>query len=180
MAKRMKKLLLLLLVLPLLAATCQGTETNNPGNSSGGDGENCLVLTSQTSTKKAVGSDATLDDLILQICQHIIECGVMTTVDTCVNGLNGEDGDLMTDELGLTEGTTITQLREYLIDETYQADTSLLTVCKNDVSAVECNDITSDVSADDFSGTQNFIPSSCLVIFQYNANTEGPAAGGCP
>jgi len=182
-AKRLARLCILLLALAHVAATCKGTETGNPQNSGGQSGCPALVSAQSGLLKSATGSDAALDDLILKICQRIIGCGVVTTTDTCFNALNGEDGDLMTDEFGRPAGTTIVQLRSDLISGHVIASSTEEPVCVDDIAAVDCSDVTANVSGGDFSGVENIIPASCVNAF---AGVEGatdqpsPTSGGCP
>lgn len=172
MAKKLVKIFIVLLAIPLIAAACQGTETGNPGNAPG-------VCPTLTAAKSATGSDETLDDLILAICRRLIACGVSTTVDSCVSDLNGEDGDLMTDEFGRPEGTTIAQLRADLIAGAVTASASAADACEADVDAVACESVTAAVSAGDLSGAEDLIPSSCAEVFPSSTDASSPTDGGC-
>ncbi len=172
MAKKLVKIFIVLLALPLIAAACQGTETGNPGNEAG-------VCPTLTAAKSATGSDETLDDLILAICQRLIACGVSTTVDSCVNDLNGEDGDLMTDEFGRPDGTTIVQLRADLIAGAVTASASAADACEADLGVVACEDVSANVSAGNFSGVENLIPPSCAEVFPGSTAASSPTDGGC-
>jgi hypothetical protein len=176
-------LALILFALGQIAATCQGTETGNPGvpsdNPGGGTGgstggENCLVV-----SKRQTGSDIAVDDLISALCSKIILCGVPTTTDTCFNALNGPDGDLMTDELGLAAGEfTIAELRQALIDGTLSADTESVSSCEAAIGSVDCASVEANVSSADFSGAENVIPSACLAVF---ADADAaPSFDDCP
>jgi hypothetical protein len=176
-------LALVLMALAQVAATCQGTETGNPGvpsdNPGGGTGgstggETCLVV-----SKRQTGTDIAVDDLISALCSKIILCGVSTTTDTCFNALNGPDGDLMTDELGLAAGEfTIAELRQALIDGGLSADASAVSSCETSIGSGDCALIQAQVSAGDFSGTENVVPETCLSVF---ADADAaPSFEDCP
>lgn len=179
MIRRFAKLALILFAVVNVAATCQGTETGNPGvpsdnpgggGTTGGTGgeTSCWVV-----SKKQTGSDIFVDDVIAALCNKIVVCGVPTTIDTCFNALNGADGDRMTDELGLAEGAfTIAQLRQALIDGALFADPSTSSACEAAIGSVDCAEVSANVSAGDFSGTEVFIPSTCETVFD-----AGDAAG---
>lgn len=176
MAKRLGRILILLLSLSHLAATCRGTETGNPQNNAGA-GDGCPTL---TAAKTAAGDDGTLDDLILALCRRFVTCAVPITIDVCVNALNGEDGDLMTDELGQAEGTTIDELRENLISGAVISDASIAAACEEDVGTITCSEVTANVSAGDFSGVENLIPASCVDVFPAIPDSVESPSPGCP
>ena len=184
MIGRFARLVLLLFSLAHVAATCQGTETGNPGvpsdNPGGGTGgeTSCLVV----SKKQTAGSDIVVDDLLSALCNKIILCGVATTTDTCFNALNGPDGDRMTDELGLVEETfTIAELRAALIAGELSANTSAVSSCETAIGSVDCAEVGANVSAGDFSGTENFIPDACFAVFaSADAGSDLDPSVECP
>ncbi len=172
MARRFLRLIIVLLALGQMGASCHGTETGNPGNpggTTGGVPTNCpAALTS--------GSDQSVDDLIFKICQRVIGCGVVTTTDTCVNALNGTDGDPMVAKFGFTLGTTIVQLRADLISGTVAANAANEASCENDIAVVTCSDVNPAVTGSDFSKVAAFIPDSCVGVY---ASAEASAANPC-
>lgn len=170
MAKRLIKTFIVLLALPLLAAACQGTETGNPGNAPG-------VCPTGIVTKEATGSDEVLDDLLLAVCQRLVACGIPTTIDSCLNDLNAENGDALTDELGRPVGTTITQLRADLISGAVTASASAATTCETDIGAVACEAVTANVSAGDLSRVEDLIPDSCVSVFPTLNELSSPTDG---
>ncbi|MBI3541107.1 MAG: hypothetical protein HY073_03090 [Deltaproteobacteria bacterium] len=172
------RLILLLLVVSQIAATCQGTETGNPGTTPNKPCSAAVVL-NQTTTQ---GSDQAVDDLLSVICQRVLVCGIATTTDTCFNALDGTAGDKMTDNFGLTPAGqyTITQVRADLINGTLSVNQNLLSTCETDISTTPCTSITQNITSNDFSKTENLIPQSCSGVFvQVNRDTVGPSSGGC-
>lgn len=191
MIRRLLKLALVLLAVGQIAATCNGTETGNPGvpseqpggseggGTTGGTGGCPAGLKSQTDD---ADRDAVVDDLILDLCHKIILCGVPTTTDTCVNALNGAAGDRLTDELGLApDAFTIESLRAALNDGAFTFDSASFSSCETAIGSVDCSVVSANVTAADFSGTENIVPDSCVTVFGpvSNDSTGGPSAG-CP
>jgi len=185
--RQLCKLAVILLTLAQIAATCNGTETGNPGvpsdNPGGGSGGttggevSCLIA-----SKRQTGTDIFVDDLIAALCNKIVLCGIPTTIDTCFNALNGPDGDRMTDELGLApDAFTITQLRQALIYGTLFADPSLSSTCESVIGSVDCAEVSANVSAGDFSGTEKFVPAACDAVFAAGDADGEPVPGtACP
>lgn len=189
MIRRIAKLALILFAIANIAATCKGTETGNPGvpsdnpdggGTSGGGtttgGETgCPALKVQASP----GSDEVVDNLILALCYKIILCGVVTTTDTCFNALNGADGDRMTDEFGLPEGTfTVVQLREALLNGDFAASSSSASTCETSIGSVDCAVVGANISSGDFSRTEEIVPPECAAVFGAVGADGSPVA--CP
>lgn len=183
MTRRILKLALVLLALGQVAATCQGTETGNPGvpsdNPGGGGttgGETCLVL----SKRQTGGTDIAVDDLIAALCNKIVLCGIPTTIDSCFNALNGPDGDRMTDEFGLPDGEfTIEGLRAALLAGNFSASEAGVSSCEAAIGSVDCGEVGANVAEGEFSGTENFIPATCLSVFA-EADADAAPSTPCP
>lgn len=174
--RRLLKLTLILFALAQVAATCQGTETGNPGIPGGG----CPGASPTDGSETAIDGGQILDDLILRICQKIVMCGISTTVDACVNALNGVDGDPMTDEFGLPEGEfTVAELRNALNDGTVFASEAGADSCEVAIGDVACGEVEANVSVTEFSGTENFIPEACAAVFSV-AGVDAAPGEGCP
>jgi hypothetical protein len=179
-SRKILRLFILLMTVGQIAATCQGTETGNPGvpSEQPGGGTGCPVALKAQST---AGSDIVVDDLIAALCSKIILCGVPTTTDTCFNALNGPDGDLMTDEFGLTVGEfTIEGLRNALNEGTVVASEPEAGACEGAIAEVDCGVVTANVSATDYSGVENFVPESCRGVFVASPEASADFEGGCP
>ncbi|HEX5036229.1 MAG TPA: hypothetical protein VFX30_03630 [bacterium] len=189
MIRRLLKLALVLLAVGQIAATCQGTETGNPGVPSEQPGGSGGGTTGGTGTgggcpaalksETAGDRDSVVDSLLLDLCHKIILCGVPTTTDTCVNALNGADGDRMTDEFGLLpEGSyTVDSLRDALNEGALSFNSSGFSSCEPAIGSVDCATVEANVTATDFSGTENIVPDVCFEVFGPVAND---AEGGAP
>jgi hypothetical protein len=184
--RRIFRLALVLFALAHIAATCKGTETGNPGvpsdnpsggGTSGGTGTGGVGGCPAALKSQAAGSDQVVDDLIQTLCNKIILCGIPTTAEACLNALNGEDGDRMTDEFGLPEGAfTIVELRQALIGGQLTPNDSAVSSCETAIGSEYCSIVTANVSENDFSGTENIVPSSCAAVFPVNPEVAAP----CP
>lgn len=179
----MKRFLIIFFVLmPFLG--CQGTETGNPGTPGAqptDDGESaCLAI--RAKEQAADNIDVVVDDVIQDLCSRIIACGVATTTDACVNALNGEDGDLMTDEFGLLPAGSYTVLdwRSGLNDGSITFSTTALADCESEIDALACSVVTTYMPTAVFSTVENFTPDACSGAFSDATPEAQPIADGCP
>lgn len=176
----MKRGFLLIFVLSLLLG-CNGTETGNPGSTgeqpTGGEEPACLAI--RAKEQAADNIDVVVDDVIQDLCSRIIACGVETTTDTCVNALNGEDGDLMTDEFGLAPADfyTVLDWRSGLNDGSIAISTTDLADCRTDINALACSVVTLYMPAAVFTDVENFVPATCSDAFSV---VSSASSDGCP
>lgn len=174
----------LFILLTTILLGCNGTETGNPSTPgvqpTGGGETGCPTLVA----KKQAGDnvDVVVDDVIEDLCQKIISCGVTTTTDTCVNALNGEDGDRMTDEFGLLPANsyTVVDWRNGLNDGSITSDATSLADCRSDINALACTGVTPYVTLSDFSRVEDFIPTACSDAFIVASVAEQQTPSGCP
>ena len=176
----MKRGFFLIFALSLLLG-CQGTETGNPGTPGvqPTDGGEAACLATKAKEQATDNIDVVVDDVIQDLCEKIIVCGVATTTDTCVNALNGEDGDLMTDEFGLVPvgSYTVLDWRNGLNDGSITISTTGLADCRTDINALACSVVTLYMPASVFSGVENFVPTTCSSAFSV---ASADSADGCP
>ena len=147
---------------------CNGTETGNPGNSAP-----CLTVSKQTATEE-------LDGLVSTICDKLILCGVSTTTDACTLALNGSDGDLMTDELGLSEGQyTFSQVRTNALQGNISISATDLSICETDISTLDCGEVVQAVPSSDLSPVEDIMPLSCMTVLSVPTTPDSTGQGNC-
>lgn len=191
MIRRLLKLALVLLAVGQIAATCQGTETGNPGvpseqpegGTTGGTGTGggCPAALKLKTSETTGDRDSVVDSLILDLCHKIILCGVATTTDACAAALNGPDGDKMTDEFGLIPAGsyTIDSLRDALNSGSLTFNSAGFASCEPAIGAVDCETVAANVTATDFSGTENIVPDVCFEVFGPDSG-DSTGAPDCP
>lgn len=163
MVKFLSRIAIVLIAIFHIAAGCQGTETGNPGTPSAQPTDSGEDAGGEASADR---SDAVVDYLIEDLCDRIILCGIETTTEACENALNGEDGDLMTDEFGLLPAGSYTVLdwRDGLNDGSITTSMTDFTDCETDIGALACSIVTLYMPAAVFSTVENFIPASCSEV----------------
>lgn len=185
MATRLSRSILILFALGQIAGSCQGTETGNPGvqPGDGGAGEGGCPTDAAPSDapdpEATAGSDQAVDDLIADICSRLIACGSSATTDSCTNALNGEDGDRMTDEFGLSSSYTVVDWRNGLNAGSITISTISLADCRAEIGELACEEVTPYVAPPDFSGVEEMIPISCASAFGIDASYASPTSDGC-
>jgi hypothetical protein len=184
MVQEIKKFFILLaIVLPFLAGcTGLGTETGNPfsptetGNPSASP---CPAFrvdpTLQADT--VAGEDEVIDtefDVVIEyICLRIFICDSEIHTLDCIDALNGIDGDQTLAEFGLSEDLwTVEKLHAALTGQNILTDATALADCKDDILAVDCEEVTLNVDMDDFSEVENIIPNSCVDVFDDGPNPD--------
>lgn len=159
MVRSLIRIFLVLVFFIHFGASCPGTETGNPGNAPSGEEEG-------VDGSPADVSQSAIDDLIDTICQMVNLCEDSITTASCVEALNGQDGDQLGNEFGLPEGEfTTEEIRTGLDDGSIIADSTSIGTCGGDISEVSCSLVTASVSSHDFSNVENFIPDSCGGVF---------------